>query len=61
MPDKFPYEKYQDSKLWCTVQKALNDLVDNNDLALCTNRDYVVGYLVKMILDANSDSTPKVS
>ncbi|MEN6371285.1 MAG: ankyrin repeat domain-containing protein [Armatimonadota bacterium] len=52
-----PYETYRDSELWKIVEKALDDLLDNSDITLCTTQDYVVGYLVKLISDHYSASS----
>lgn len=49
MSADFPYEKHRNSELCNIVQNALQNLVDNNDLMLCTDSEYVIGYLVKMI------------
>jgi hypothetical protein len=31
------------------VDKAINDLVDNQDLVEATQRDYIVGYICKKL------------
>jgi hypothetical protein len=46
---KHPYEKFEESKLWNLIENALNDLIKNQDLELTTRKEYVVGYLCKII------------
>ena len=45
----FPYEKYQGSDLWKTIERAIADLVRNGDLEEKTSRKYIVGYLCKKL------------
>jgi hypothetical protein len=49
-----PYEEYENTELWKTLENAVNTLVDNKDLELTTNIEYVVGYLCKCLLSAES-------
>ncbi len=44
-----PYELYRGSQLWKIIEKAVSDLVDNNDLTENTRRDYIVGFLCKRL------------
>jgi hypothetical protein len=44
-----PYDQYKNSPLWKTIEKAIDDLVENQDLKETTSRDLIVGYLVKCI------------
>jgi len=44
-----PYDQYKDSPLWKTIEKAIDDLFENQDLKETTSRDLIVGYLVKCI------------
>jgi hypothetical protein len=43
------YDQYKNSPLWKTIEKAIDDLVENQDLKETTSRDLIVGYLVKTI------------
>jgi hypothetical protein len=43
------YEQYKNSPLWKIIEKAIDDLVENQDLKETTSRDLIVGYLVKCI------------
>lgn len=49
---KHPYEDYEKTIGWKTIDKAINDLVKNNDLEECTAREYIVGYIVKSLIEA---------
>jgi hypothetical protein len=44
-----PYEIYRGTPVWKVVDKAINDLVENGDLAESTRRDYIVGYICKKL------------
>ena len=44
-----PYEKYEETKLWKTIDSVLSDLERNQDLKLTTAREYVIGYLCKKL------------
>lgn len=46
---EFPYEKYRNSEPWKTIETALAELEENNDLHLTTAKDYVVGYLCQAL------------
>jgi len=52
-----PYENYKNNELWQVVEKALDDLVENQDIVLQTVDDYVIGYIVKTIIDSNDKLT----
>jgi len=44
-----PYAKYMSSPLWRIVSGGIRDLVKNGDLRELSPRDYIVGYLCKML------------
>lgn len=44
-----PNEIFEGTPLWCVVNKGINDLVENNDIEETTQREYIVGYLCKLI------------
>jgi hypothetical protein len=46
-----PYVKHEGTALWATVESAISDLVQNDDLVETTARPYIVGYLCQRILD----------
>lgn len=45
------YVKYKSTPLWTVIEKAIADLVDNQDLIEQTRREYIVGYICKKVLD----------
>lgn len=47
-----PYEEYEGTKLWKSIDKAIGKLVKNGDLCEQTGRQYIVGYLVKSVRDS---------
>lgn len=57
MPD--PYIKFKKTKLWKTIDSALNDLEANHDIQITTMKPYVIGYICKKIsnLDRSYDQT----
>ena len=44
-----PYEAYTSSFLWRIVDRGIGDLVKNGDLREMAPREYVVGYLCKLL------------
>jgi hypothetical protein len=46
---KSVYSEYKSSKEWKIIEKALKELVDNNDLVITTHQDYVIGYIIKKL------------
>lgn len=44
-----PYKDFEGTKLWQVVDRAVTDLVENQDLEISTPREYVIGYLVKSL------------
>lgn len=44
-----PYTEYQQTQLWELIEKAVNDLVKNQDIELTTRKEYIIGYLCKSI------------
>lgn len=46
---KHPYKKFEKTKLWELINEALDDLIKNQDIELTTRKEYVVGYLCKVI------------
>lgn len=47
-----PYERFSGTHLWKAIGNAIEDLVDNQDLCESAPREYIVGYLVKSMIDA---------
>ncbi len=50
-----PYRHFEDSRLWAKINQAIEDLVQNGDIRETTHRDYIVGYLCKMIDDSHGE------
>jgi hypothetical protein len=48
-PTASPYEIYKGTPVWRILDKAVSDLVENNDLVETTRRDYIVGYICKKL------------
>lgn len=48
-PPATPYYKYKQLKAWHVIEGAITDLVDNQDLKESTNRDYIIGYIIKCL------------
>ena len=44
-----PYEQFEGTPLWGAINKGIDDLVENNDIEETTRREYIVGYLCKLI------------
>jgi hypothetical protein len=44
-----PYEEFEKTRLWKALNKGILDLVKNKDLVEITRREYVVGYLCKVL------------
>jgi hypothetical protein len=45
-----PYRELEGTKLWKAVNKGIGDLVENQDLDEKTQREYIVGYLCKVLV-----------
>jgi len=48
-PTAFPYDVYKGTRVWMTVERAIQDLVENHDIAETTRREYIVGYICKQL------------
>lgn len=47
---RHPYVEYEADPLWPLIEKGIADLVKNQDLVEQEDRNYIVGYLCKVIL-----------
>ena len=54
-PDFKPtvYAEFEGLPAWAVVDKVISDLVENQDLVEQTHRDYIVGYTVKALSEAD--------
>jgi hypothetical protein len=44
-----PYMQYEHSSLWKIIEKAIEELIINQDLVLETRKEYVIGYICQAI------------
>jgi hypothetical protein len=51
MAKDYPYRKFEDLAAWNVVDEAIEKLERNNDLMALTNRRYIVGFVVKKLID----------
>lgn len=52
MNPEHPYKKFEDTPLWKVVEKAINDLEENQDLEVTTGPEYVIGYICESLAEA---------
>ena len=50
MTRSHPYEAYEGTETWTLLDKAVEELIENNDLIEQTNRAHIVGFLCKALL-----------
>ena len=53
-----PYDKYKGTAEWQLINKAIQELVKNDDIKLFTPEYNVVGYIVKKLLQNESPDSP---
>jgi hypothetical protein len=46
------YDEFRTSPAWAVIDRALSDLVENQDLVEGTLRYHIVGYIVKQLTEA---------
>jgi hypothetical protein len=44
-----PYKEFEKTGLWKALNKGIRDLVENQDLKETARREYIVGYLCKIL------------
>jgi hypothetical protein len=44
-----PYREFEGTALWKALDKGIADLVENQDLKEIAKREYIVGYLCKVL------------
>jgi hypothetical protein len=44
-----PYKEFEKTGLWKALEKGIRDLVENQDLKEIARREYIVGYLCKVL------------
>lgn len=48
------YKEFEGLVVWKTIDKAIAELEENQDLVLKTPREYVIGYLCKTLIEGYS-------
>jgi hypothetical protein len=51
-----PYKQFEGTTLWKVISKGIDDLVENNDLEEKEQREYIVGYLCKLISESVTEN-----
>lgn len=49
---RHPYEQYEQEAVWRVLERGIKAMVKNGDIGENTAREYVVGYLAKLLTDA---------
>ena len=49
--NNYPYHQYETTLAWKIINQAVSDLVENQDIQETTARVYIVGYLVKRLVE----------
>ena len=44
-----PYFRWEGTPLWAAIEKGVADLVENQDLIENEHREYIVGYICKLV------------
>ncbi|PSL41040.1 hypothetical protein B0H99_103174 [Planomicrobium soli] len=47
-----PYERFEGTPLWKSLDKGIDNLAKNNDIEETARREYIVGYLCQLIDEA---------
>ncbi|MEK4487647.1 hypothetical protein MHH81_19215 [Psychrobacillus sp. FSL H8-0484] len=50
-----PYEIFEGTPLWDVINKGIDDLVESNDIEEMIPREYIVGYLCKLITELETE------
>jgi hypothetical protein len=53
MKNKYPYAELEKMAAWAVLDKIVGDLTENKDIIEQTDRRYIVGYLIKELVNAN--------
>ncbi|QFF97852.1 hypothetical protein PB01_02945 [Psychrobacillus glaciei] len=51
-----PYKQFEDTILWKVINKGIHDLIHNNDIEEMTRREYIVGYLCKLVTESETEN-----
>ena len=58
---RHPYVEYEAHPLWPLLEKGIGDLVRNQDLVEKEDRNYIVGYLCKVIAKGTKSTKQRLS
>ena len=58
---RHPYMDYEGTPMWSWVSKGIRDLVNNQDLVEEEDRNYIVGYICKVIAKGQKRARVKKS
>ncbi len=53
MKNDHPYQEFQKHPLWKVLNRGIKDLQANGDLEEKTAREYIVGFLSKLLLESD--------
>lgn len=56
------YNEFKNTKIWEVLDQGIQNLIDNQDIEEKTNREYLIGYLLKLLKEKEcikSDSLKK--
>ena len=45
------YDDVKISSEWKLIETCINDLLENKDILITTQKDYVIGYITKKIIE----------
>jgi hypothetical protein len=45
----YPYARWEGTPLWSAIEKGIVDLVGNQDLIEKERREYIIGYICKIV------------
>jgi hypothetical protein len=54
-----PYQEYETAPAWKVIDEGISALVANQDLMETTQRNYIVGYLVKQLVETGVIMAPE--
>ena len=58
-----PYQELEAESRWKVIEEGINELEDNQDITVTTKQAYVVGYLLKKIIESEkqTDTQPEAT
>jgi len=57
---RHPYMDYEGTPMWSWVSKGIRDLANNRDLVEMEDRNYIVGYICKVVSKGQVRARSKV-